>query len=108
MCLTSFVNGPFLYVVRGGGPPGVVKQDDVVAAAQALYERVEGATVETLDHATENSRFNCGGVRPGAQSCRGSSAGIAGVIRRSSKCPALDRQAPTGQESDRFIRRTNP
>jgi hypothetical protein len=108
MCLTSFVNGPFLYVVRGGGPPGVVKQDDVVAAAQALYERVEGATVETLDHATENSHFNCGGggrrsVLPGLarRDCPGLYVG-----RR--KCPALDRQAPTGQESDRFIRRTNP
>ncbi len=40
----SFVNGPFLYVVRGfGNPPGSVTEDQVIAAAQALYERVDGA-----------------------------------------------------------------
>jgi hypothetical protein len=38
----SFVDGPFLYVLRGIGPPGVLSQDDFIAAAQALYERVKG------------------------------------------------------------------
>ncbi len=44
----SFVNGPFLYVVRGfGSPPGGVTKDQVIAAAQALYERVDGAPLPT-------------------------------------------------------------
>jgi hypothetical protein len=39
----SFVDGPFLYVVRGIGPPGSVTKDQVIDAAKALHERVEGA-----------------------------------------------------------------
>jgi len=40
----EFVDGPFLYdVLTLGAMPGEIQRDDVIAAAQALYERVKGS-----------------------------------------------------------------
>ena len=41
----EFVDGPFLYdVLTLGAKPGEIQRDDMIAAAQVLYERVEQPT----------------------------------------------------------------
>ncbi|MCA1694052.1 MAG: hypothetical protein LC749_04605, partial [Actinobacteria bacterium] len=36
----GFTVGPKFYLVGSGGPPGAVKRDQVIEAAQSLYNRV--------------------------------------------------------------------
>jgi hypothetical protein len=37
----GFTVGPRFYLVQSGGPPGAVKRDEVIEAAQSLYNRVK-------------------------------------------------------------------